>query len=169
MIICKNCNSQLDYSNGYCEICGNPLSGSVSYSNPKQSIVDDILNKSNKYNPFHRESQKPKINYQQNSGTILAPQHAAKLVLHNNSTIPLVNTITQLGRNDFNAPDSVSKYISSNHFNIFNNNGRFYIEDKGSTGGTKLNGVEIRQMGLKPLNNGDIILLANIYKITFRS
>ncbi len=58
--------------------------------------------------------------------------------------------------------------ISREHCDIWNENGAWYVEDKGSTNGTKLNGKDIRGMGPTPLNEGDELVLANVLRMEIR-
>jgi predicted component of type VI protein secretion system len=59
-------------------------------------------------------------------------------------------------------------WISKQHCTIFQQEGSFYIEDKLSTNGTKLNGIEIRDMGKQKLNDNDEIIIADVIKVLFK-
>jgi hypothetical protein len=75
-----------------------------------------------------------------------------------------------IGREDLAKYVSPQKvwWISKNHCTIFQQEGSFYIEDKLSTNGTKLNGAEIRNMGKQKLNDNDEIIIADVVKILFK-
>lgn len=74
------------------------------------------------------------------------------------------------GRKDFipYLPESEYMYISRKHFTIFREGDKFYIQDEGSTNGTKVNGVEIKGKGRVELKDGDKILVAEILEIEFK-
>lgn len=74
------------------------------------------------------------------------------------------------GREDFEEDISEEElmYISRRmrpHFKILRENNKFYIQDDSSTGGTKLNGEEIKDKGKKELKNGDEISLADTLQL----
>lgn len=76
-----------------------------------------------------------------------------------------------LGRNDFQSalkPGSAD-LISRRHILIDYEDGRYYIEDAGSTNGTRLNGRPIKGMGKQLLKDGDTIELGNVLTFTFRA
>jgi len=45
--------------------------------------------------------------------------------------------------------------LSRQHFSLSCENGDYYIEDRGSTNGTRLNGSDVRGKGRQPLKDGD--------------
>lgn len=95
----------------------------------------------------------------------------AKLVLPDRSEIVLHTPTTWVGKNDLEraVPPNDLQFISRRHFRIDFENGRYYIEDQGSTNGTKLNGAEIKGRGRFELKNGDVIEVANVAKLVFKS
>ena len=103
-----------------------------------------------------------------NTSVIEAP--AAKLAMPDGSEVLLAGNARSLGRKDFEkfmAPDEVS-YISRQHINIWVEEGKYYIEDRSSTNGTRLNEVEIKDTGRHVLSEGDAINLAGKLNITFK-
>lgn len=58
--------------------------------------------------------------------------------------------------------------ISRKHLIITTEGMKFFIEDGGSTNGTKLNNVEIKDSGKQELKNGDIILVADLVELVFK-
>jgi hypothetical protein len=76
-----------------------------------------------------------------------------------------------LGRSDLHALAGPGKadLISRQHFSLSYENGDYYIEDRGSTNGTRLNGSDIRGKGKHMLKDGDKIDLAGALTITFKS
>ncbi len=94
----------------------------------------------------------------------------AKLVLPDGGEILLAGNARSFGRHDFEGamlPEN-AVYISRQHFNIWYENGKYYIEDRSSTNGTKLNGKEIKGTGRHALSDGDVIELAGKLSIAFR-
>ena len=95
---------------------------------------------------------------------------AAKLALPDGSEMLLAGNARSFGRKDFEkflAPDEVS-YVSRQHINIWVEEGKYYIEDRSSTNGTRLNEVEIKDTGRHVLSAGDTINLAGKLNITFK-
>lgn len=94
----------------------------------------------------------------------------AKLVLPDGGEILLAGNARSFGRHDFESsmlPENAI-YISRQHFNIWYENGQYYIEDRSSTNGTKLNDKEIKGTGRHALSDGDVIELAGKLSIAFR-
>jgi len=94
----------------------------------------------------------------------------AKLVTPDGSEILLAGNNRSFGRRDFEKfmPPDKAFYISRQHINIWYDNKQYYIEDRGSTNGTRINGIEIRGGGRRPLEDGDTIDLAGKLTITFK-
>ena len=66
------------------------------------------------------------------------------------------------------SPDNL-KYVSRKHCRVINESGKFFIEDLQSANGTKVNGVEIADKGKQELKDGDVIELADLVRLTFRT
>lgn len=98
-----------------------------------------------------------------------APGFEGILVLPDGKEL-LIGTKKTLGRVDLAkyASPAEASWVSRQHFSIFIENGTFYIQDDGSTNGTKLNGTEIRNQGKQPLKDGDEILVADVVKLMFK-
>jgi len=95
---------------------------------------------------------------------------AAKLAMPDGSEVLLAGNARSLGRKDFEkflAPGEVS-YLSRQHINIWFEEGKYYIEDRSSTNGTRVNGTDIKDSGRRVLEDGDAINLAGKLNITFR-
>jgi len=95
---------------------------------------------------------------------------AAKLAMPNGSEVLLAGNARSLGRKDFEkflAPGEVS-YLSRQHINIWFEEGKYYIEDRSSTNGTRVNGTEIKDAGRHVLEDGNTIDLAGKLNITFK-
>lgn len=95
---------------------------------------------------------------------------AAKLAMPDGHEILLAGNARSFGRHDFEKflpPESVS-YISRQHINLWYENGQYYIEDRSSTNGTRINGTDIKGTGRHELVDGDTIELAGKLSITFK-
>jgi len=104
------------------------------------------------------------------SSTSVAEAPPAKLVMPDGSEMLLAGNTRAFGRQDFEkllAGDRVS-FISRQHINVWYEDGKYYIEDRGSTNGTRINGSEIRGSGRQALVDGDVIELADKLSITFQ-
>jgi pSer/pThr/pTyr-binding forkhead associated (FHA) protein len=76
-----------------------------------------------------------------------------------------------LGRKDFRSllgPEKAA-LVSREHIRLDYEDGQYYIEDCGSTNGTRLNGTSIRGKGRQPLKDGDEVELANALTLTFKT
>ncbi len=82
----------------------------------------------------------------------------------------LAGNVRSFGRNDFEEyiPAHSVTYISRQHITIWYENDKYYIEDRSSTNGTKLNGSGITGSGRHALADGDEIELAGKLKIIFK-
>jgi hypothetical protein len=95
---------------------------------------------------------------------------AAKLSLPGGNDILLAGNTRSLGRHDFEEfmPHNQVSYISRQHINIWSENGQYYIEDRSSTNGTRVNGTDIKGTGRHALADGDLIELAGKLSINFQ-
>jgi len=94
-----------------------------------------------------------------------------KFILSNGEHIPISGNAGSLGRSDFRSlvkPDKAD-LISRQHIRFDCEDGECYIEDRGSTNGTKLNGSSIDGKGRYLLREGDKVELADILTLTFKS
>lgn len=95
----------------------------------------------------------------------------AKFVASNGSELSLTGDGAPLGRRDFQhmvSPDKAD-LISRQHVTVSYENGQYYIEDHGSTNGTRLNGSSIKGTGRQAIKDGDTIDLAGALSFVFRS
>jgi flagellar basal body-associated protein FliL len=95
---------------------------------------------------------------------------AAKLTLPGGNDILLAGNNRSFGRRDFEDFMSASQvsYISRQHINIWAENGEYYIEDRSSTNGTRVNGTAIKGTGRHVLADGDVIELAGKLSFNFQ-
>lgn len=95
---------------------------------------------------------------------------SAKLAMPDGNEILLAGNARSFGRHDFEGfvPHEHVSYISRQHINIWYENGQYYIEDRSSTNGTKINGTDIKGAGRHALADGDSIELAGKLSITFK-
>jgi len=94
----------------------------------------------------------------------------AKLVMPDGGEMLLAGNTRTLGRQDFEKllPGDRASFISRQHINVWYEDGKYYIEDRGSTNGTRINGADIRDSGRQALVDGDVIELADKLSITFK-
>jgi len=96
--------------------------------------------------------------------------HAYRLQLPNNYIVQINTPHAVFGREFFlklGVSPEVAKYISRNHFVIYTERGRFYIQDVGSKNGTWLNGRPIKGLNPQPLKHGDVITVAQVLSLRF--
>ena len=93
----------------------------------------------------------------------------AKLAMPDGNEILLAGNARSLGRHDFEKfiPQEHVLYISRQHVNLWYEDGQYFIEDRSSTNGTKINGTAIKGTGRHQLSDGDSIELAGKLSITF--
>lgn len=103
--------------------------------------------------------------------TPLAAGPSAKFTSEGGKEVSLNAAGQALGRSDLHglaAPDKAD-LLSRKHFSLSYENSGYYVEDQGSTNGTRLNGSDIRGKGRQLLKDGDKIDLAGALTITFKS
>jgi len=93
----------------------------------------------------------------------------AKLAMPDGNEILLAGNVRSLGRHDFekSMPPEHVPYISRQHINLWYEDGQYYVEDRSSTNGTKINGTDIKGTGRHQLSDGDAIELAGKLNLTF--
>jgi len=97
-------------------------------------------------------------------------EQAAQLVADNGAALP-IRIGGPMGRSDFQlaAGPEKANLISRQHIFTGWDNGRFFIEDTGSTNGTRLNDDEIKGTGKHTLTDGDVIDIGKAVHLTFRT
>jgi hypothetical protein len=94
-----------------------------------------------------------------------------KFILSNGEQLSLSGNAGSLGRSDFRSLVKADEadLISRQHIRFDCEDGECYIEDRGSTNGTRLNGSSIDGKGRYLLREGDKVELADIVTLTFKS
>lgn len=94
-----------------------------------------------------------------------------KIALPNGMEILLDGGGRTVGREDLARALDIDDLalVSRRHFEVKSQQGQFYIEDLGSTNGTRLNGMEISGRGPVALNHGDLIELAGRIQLKFHT
>jgi hypothetical protein len=94
----------------------------------------------------------------------------AKLAMPDGNEILLAGNARSFGRHDFekSMPPEHATYISRQHINLWYEDGNYYVEDRSSTNGTKINGIDIKGTGRHQLADGDAIELAGKLSIIFK-
>ena len=103
-----------------------------------------------------------------------APQPAVAkihnvLVLPDGTELIATDQKKTFGRVDFARQASDPMWVSRNHFTLFEENGVAYIQDDGSSNGTKVNGKEIKGTGKQQLKSGDEIIVGDALKVIFKT
>ncbi len=97
------------------------------------------------------------------------PTARAKIALPNGMEVLLDSGGRTIGREDLARALDIDglALVSRRHFEVRSQEGQFFIEDLGSTNGTRLNGVEIGGRGPVVLSHGDVIELADRIQLKF--
>ncbi len=147
MIICSNCDQEISEEETFCTECGNPMSDT---SNNKEIPTNDQTTEKN-------ESDETSLK-------------KGKLVFPDDSEIEIDESQRLLGRADLkNFLDSDSNNISRGHFTVFEEYGKYYLEDgstnvqyKASEKHTILNDEDITGKGKIELNDDDTIKVSDV-------
>ena len=147
MIICSNCDQEINDEESFCTECGNLLSETTD---SKEIPTNDQTTEKN-------ESDEPSLK-------------KGKLVFPDDSEIEIDESQRLLGRADLrNFLDSDPNDISRGHFTVFEEYGKYYLEDgstnvqyKASEKHTILNDEDITGKGKIELNNNDTIKVSDI-------
>jgi hypothetical protein len=177
---CQKCGFENPSDNQFCENCGSQLSSAQPILNvPIASAVGSNV----PLCPSCKNQNPPGSAFCESCGASLPgaaivppliPQPSiAKvqrmLLLPDGSEIA-IETRKSIGRLDLTRctdPTQI-RWISRQHFEIFQENGTYYIEDEQSANGTKLNGAEIRQQGKQPLKDKDEIIVGDAIKLVYK-
>ena len=146
MVICSNCDQEISEEETFCTECGNLLSETTDN---KEIPTNDQTTEKN-------ESDEPSLK-------------KGKLVFPDDSEIEIDESQRLLGRADLkNFLDSDSNNISRGHFTVFEEYGKYYLEDgstnvqyKASEKHTILNDEDITGKGKIELNDGDTIKVSD--------
>jgi hypothetical protein len=103
--------------------------------------------------------------------TPVATGPGPKFVVADGGYIPISGNAGTLGRHDFRSLAKADKadLISREHLQFECEDGEYYIEDRKSTNGTKINGKRISGKGRFLLRDGDTIELADVLTLTFNN
>lgn len=99
------------------------------------------------------------------------PAAGAKFMTSDGEYVPISGNAGALGRSDFRSMVKPGKadLISRQHIRVDCENGEYYIEDRNSTNGTKINESGITGKGRQLLRDGDVIELADALILTFKA
>ena len=153
MIICSNCNEEINEEESFCTECGFRISEATN----------------NEVTPTNEEIPTDDQNAEQSE----SPEPTLKkgrLVFPDDSEIEIDESQRLLGRADLkNFLDSDSNNISRSHFTVFEESDKYYLEDgstnvqyKASEKHTILNEEDITGKGKIELNDGDTIKVSDV-------
>ncbi len=182
MIICPKCNEEIEDGSYYCDQCGQALRycnrcgraglgrrctncGGLMVSAEdyeKQSKMNNISSSQVSYNTSSRVMP---VNTQV-AGEVNIPSGPKKLQLVNSSldiSIEGQNGAV-IGRRQgpYSPYFQSNMYVSGVHAQLYYKSGIWTIVDKHSSNGTKLNGHPIQPDVEMTLNDGDVIMIANV-------
>ncbi len=147
-VICPRCRSENNFGTFFCYTCG-------KYFADVEEIAPGCGN--GKRGPGRQAHSAPK----------------AKLIMPGGAEMVLTGQPVFVERSDFDnaLPGDTVMKISRQHILITCSKGRYYVKDygpegKGSTNGTKLNGIDLRNQKRKALKDGDKIELAGQPELT---
>ena len=147
MIICSNCDQEVNEEESFCTECGNLLSETTD---SKEVPTNDKKTETN-------ESDETSLK-------------KGKLVFPDESEIEIDESQRLLGRADLKLfLDGDLNDISRGHFTVFEECGKYYLEDgstnvqyKASEKHTILNEEDITGKGKIELNDGDLIKISDV-------
>ncbi len=165
---CPNCKHWNEAGSRFCEECGFELANapevvaqvSVKTANPPTIPEEsDLIPEPSPQNLVPADVPSA------------APYMGARMVLNSTGSIFKLGEATVIGREDASLqidfdgyPDG--KYISHRHAQIVRMNGKFYIEDLGSSNHTWVNDIKLASGQSEPLKEGDKIRFGKI-ELTF--
>jgi len=186
---CENCGMENPSDTKFCENCGNILAVdqpsaeiSAPIAAPEAAEIEcPVCKQPNKAGAKYCDScgaglQTPvstEPESQVETPATAAPVEVAApitnkvLVLPDESEID-ANIKKTFGRLELAKLASEPMWISRQHFTILEEDSVTYIQDEGSSNGTKLNGTEIKGAGKQPLKNGDEIMVGDALKLVFK-
>ena len=189
---CINCGKDNPPDNKFCDNCGNVLSPDQPATPPAPSVP--ASGAPGTECPACKHVNPPGSAFCDNCGAALqsapAPAPVAPPVQFPTTpappappVIPKIQKVLVLpdgaelaldakktfGRVDFARQASDPMWVSRAHFTIFEENGENFIQDDGSSNGTKLNGKEIKQTGKQQLKSGDEIIVGDALKVIFKT
>ncbi|MFX1475241.1 MAG: FHA domain-containing protein [Promethearchaeota archaeon] len=155
---CANCGAERIGENAFCAKCGKPFPG----SGPTEPDEEPEPTPEPTVEPSPAAGIRGVLEITTNGGEIIIDQDEVRL-----------------GRNEIRdaakqpVPETQYEYISrvkadKEQFRIIREGDEFFIEDRGSSNGTQLNGQQIRGQGRQPLRDGDKITFA-MFEAVFRT
>ncbi len=164
-LICPSCGANNPPGNDFCDSCGFNLSGQPPIEHQAQIKCPScgLMNPSEELYctgcglNLTSAPPQPKIPIIM---CILTGPDGVEINITKNETLGRA----ELSR--FVSPDKTT-LISRQHFTIFIDGTKFYIEDEDSTNGTMLNNVELKDMGRQELKDGDEIKVSDEFNLKF--
>ncbi len=159
---CANCGAERIGTNAFCANCGRPFPG----SGPTEPETEP------------EPTPEPTVEPEPSPAAEAAVRGVLEITT-NGGEIIIDTDETRLGRNEIRdaakqpVPETQYEYITrvkadKEQFRIFREGDQFFIEDRGSSNGTQLNGQQIRGKGRQPLRDGDKLVFAS-FEATFRT
>jgi hypothetical protein len=177
---CLICGKENPDTNEYCDDCGVELLSSVSAAPvPSVQLSEIECQGCKQINPpgtAFCDQCGASLSQTNQSSQTQPPIPPPPPKLKNSVVLPdgaeiAIEAKKEFGRLDLAkfAGPSEAMWMSRSHFVVFEENGVPYIQDQGSTNGTKLNNKEIKLQGKQQLKDGDEIVVADAVKLLFKS
>jgi len=179
---CPNCRQPIFPDDVYCGSCGHPLQAAAA---PPVGPPPSPIPTAQIPCPTCGHMNEPDAIYCENDGAPLRgppPSPQGVLIMPDQTEMPLSQARITLGRSNlvrYLRPEQATE-VSRAHFTITQDGGAYYLQDGGpdpsnpqvwkpSVNQTRLNGMPLQPGEKKPLKSNDIIDVAGIVQLTFRS
>ncbi len=156
---CPNCQHWNESGSRFCEECGTELPMNVA-----PAIARVVQSAPPSSAPLPEPPAQPLIPPDEPPPV---PYAGAHLVLSVTGSIFKLGQAAVIGREDpslqidFDGYEN-AKYISHRHAQIVQMNGKYYVEDLGSSNHTFVNDIKLAQGQAEPIEEGDVIRLGKI-------
>ena len=187
---CNSCGAENADDSNFCETCGVTMSGATAPPVAPPTGLPNPVSSSGLECPSCKAKNLPDSTFCDSCGASLAqtgpaptpvppeppiapptPTVKASFTLPDQSEIALSgnDTIGRAKLAKYITPADKASEVSRKHLIITVEGTQFFIADGGSTNGTKLNNVEIKDSGKQELKNGDTILVADLVELVFKT
>lgn len=192
MPTCPNCKQAVFADDIYCGNCGTSLTGAEAQPSPPEplhapGIQCPVCGTMNEADAIYCEKDGTPLRAgaEQPQPSVSPPGPMAEancvFILPDQSELSLTGPSRTFGRSDLIRflREGEATEVSRSHFTVTEENGVYYVEDGGpdpnnpqawkpSVNRTLLNGVALQPNEKKQLNEGDVLDIAGLVRLTFR-